>query len=68
MNMLQTQEDHQFEAVICSFTAADQLSINLQAKNATVGEGLKGLWSHLSTLRSDSKYSAFYDNVLQSSQ
>ena len=53
------------------FAAAEQLSINLQAKDTTVGEGLKGarlLRSHLSTLRSDNKFSAFYDDVLQSSQ
>ena len=53
------------------FAAVEQLSINLQAKDTTVGEELKGarlLRSHLSTLRSDDKFSVFYDDVLQSSQ
>ncbi len=53
------------------FSAAEQLSINLQAKDTTVGEGLKGahlLQAHVSILRSDSKFSAFYEDVLQSSQ
>ena len=46
------------------FAAAEQLSINHQAKDTTVGEGLKGarlLRSHLST---DDKFSAFYNDVL----
>ena len=49
------------------FAAVEQLSINLQAKDTTVGEELKGarlLRSHLSTLRSDDKFSVFYDDVL----
>ncbi len=38
---------------------------------SAVGEGLKGahlLQAHVSILRSDSKFSAFYEDVLQSSQ
>ena len=53
------------------FAAAEQLSINLQSKDTTVGEGLKGarlLRSHLLSLRSDEKFSVFYDDVLRSSQ
>ncbi len=53
------------------FAAAEQLSIDLQAKDTTAGEGLKGahlLQAHVSILRSDSKFSAFYEDVLQSSQ
>ena len=53
------------------FAAAEQLSINLQCKDTTVGEGLKGarlLRSHLLSLRSDEKFSVFYDDVLRSSQ
>lgn len=53
------------------FAAAEQLSINLQAKDTTVGEGLLGarlLRSHLSTLRSDDKFTVFYDDILKSSQ
>ncbi len=60
-----------FKLSFVVFAAAEQLSINLQAKDTTVGEGLKGahlLQAHVSILRSDSKFSAFYEDVLQSSQ
>ncbi len=53
------------------FAEAEQLSIHLQAKDTTVGEGLMGahlLQADVSILRSDSKFSAFYEDVLQSSQ
>ena len=42
------------------FAAAEQFSINLQAKDTTVGEGLKGanlLRSYLSSLRDEEKFS-----------
>ena len=53
------------------FVTAEQLSINFQAKDTTVGEGLKDtrlLWSHLSTLRLDDKFSVSYDDIFQFSQ
>ena len=53
------------------FAAAEQFSINLQAKDTTVGEGLKGanlLRSYLSSLRDEEKFSTFYGNVVKSSE
>ena len=52
------------------FSAAEQLSINLQAKDATVQEALHGadlLYSHLNSLRTEEKFNMFYDQVLQES-
>ena len=53
------------------FAAAEQFSINLQAKNTTVSEGLKGaklLHSYYSSIRNDEKFVAFYSSVVSSSQ
>ena len=53
------------------FSAAEQFSINLQAKDTTVGEGLKGaklLSSYYSSMRNEEKFSAFYSSVLSSSE
>ena len=53
------------------FAAAEQFSINLQAKNTTVGEGIKGahlLQSHLSSLRSEEKFTTFYSDVIKLSE
>ena len=53
------------------FSASEQLSINLQAKNITVQEavlGTKLLVSHLKSLRTDSKYDSFYEEVMRTSQ
>ena len=53
------------------FASAEQFSINLQAKDTTVGEGLKGahmLQSHFSSLRSEEKFSSFYSNAVKSSE
>ena len=53
------------------FAAAEQFSINLQAKDTTVGEGVKGahmLQSHLLSLRSEKKFTTFYSDVVKSSE
>ena len=53
------------------FAAAEQFSINLQAKDTTVGEGLRGsqlLSSYYTSLRTDEKFDTFYSSVVNSSQ
>ena len=45
------------------FSSAEQLSLNLQAKDTTAAEGLSGsclLASHYSTLRTEAKYDEFF--------
>ena len=52
------------------FAAAEQFSINLQAKDTTVDEGVKGahlLKLHLSSLRSEEKFTTFYSDIVKSS-
>lgn len=56
-------------AYLC-FSAAEQLSINLQSVDLTVQEALNGarlLRSHLQTLRNDGYFDSFYDSVCQQS-
>ena len=53
------------------FSASEQLSINLQAKDITVQEAVRGaklLVSHLKSLRTDAKYNAFYEEVIRTSE
>lgn len=53
------------------FSASEQLSINLQSKNITVQEAVRGanlLVSHLKSLRTDANYNAFYEEVIGTSQ
>ena len=53
------------------FSACDQLSINLQAKDMTVQEAVRGaklLVTHLQSLRTDTKFNAFYDELLHTSK
>lgn len=53
------------------FSASEQLSINLQAKNFTVQEAVHGaklLVSNLKSLRTDARYNAFYKEVIRTSQ
>ena len=52
------------------FSAAEQLSINLQAKDITVAEGIRGahlLRSHYTSMRSDESFATFYQDTLKSS-
>ena len=52
------------------FSAAEQLSTNLQAKNITIQEATHGaalLTSHMSSLRNESKFNCFYQEVLEKS-
>ena len=53
------------------FSAAEQFSTNLQAKDTTVAEGTRGallLRSHYSSLRSEAAFTTFYQAVLESSR
>ena len=53
------------------FSAAEQLSINLQAKDITVQESLNGgqlLANHFNSLRTETKFDHFYDQVVRDSQ
>ena len=53
------------------FASAEQFSINLRAKDTTVGEGVKGvhlLRSNLSSLRNEVKLTTFYDDIVTSSE
>ena len=53
------------------FSASEQLSINLQAKDTTVQEAVHGaklLVSHLKSLRTNAKFNAFYEEVIHTSQ
>ena len=49
------------------FSAAKQLSINLQAKDTTVSEGAHLLKSHFTSMRSDTFFANFYQDTLTSS-
>ena len=52
------------------FSAAEQFSTNLQAKDITVAEGTRGarlLTSHYTSLRSEAAFTTFYQDVLKSS-
>lgn len=52
------------------FSASEQLSINLQAKDTTVQEAVRGsrlLTTHLRSLRDESKFDSFYDTVVRES-
>ena len=52
------------------FSAAEQFSINLQAKNITVQEAIHGaelLVHHLKSNRTESKFDLFYDQVIKQS-
>ena len=49
-------------------SAAEQLSVNLQAKDITVQEAINGaklLTTHLMSLRNEVKFNIFYDRVCQ---
>ena len=53
------------------FAAAEQFSINLQAKDTTVTEGIKGanlLKLHYTSMRTDESFSTFYQGVLKESE
>ena len=50
------------------FSAAEQLSVNLQAKDITVQEAINGaklLTTHLMSLRNEVRFNIFYDRVCQ---
>ena len=52
------------------FSAAEQFSTNLQAKDTTIAEGTRGallLRSHYTSLRTEAAFTAFYQNVVKSS-
>ena len=52
------------------FSAAEQVSINIQAKNIIVQEAVCGarlLISHLSSMRNDVKFNNFYCEVIHES-
>ena len=53
------------------FSASEQLSINLQAKDTTVQEAVRGsllLATHFRSLRDESKFNNFYDAVVRESR
>ena len=53
------------------FAAAEQFSINLQARDTTVTEGIKGanlLKFHYTSMRTDKAFSTFYQGVLKESE
>ena len=53
------------------FSAAEQFSINLQAKDTTIAEGLKGaslLKSHYTSMRTEVAFTTFYQDTLKSSK
>ena len=53
------------------FSASEQLSINLQAKDTTVQEAVRGsllLTTHFRSLRDESKFNNFYDAVVRESR
>ena len=53
------------------FSASEQLSINLQAKDTTVQEAVRGsllLTTHFRSLRDESKFNNFYDVVVRESR
>ena len=50
------------------FSAAEQLSVNLQAKDITIQEAINGaklLTTHLKSLRNEARFNIFYDRVCQ---
>ena len=50
------------------FSAAEQLSINMQAKDITIQEAINGaklLTTHFKSLRNEAKFDFFYDRVCQ---
>ena len=52
------------------FSAAEQVSINIQAKDITVQEAVRGaqlLKTHLSSMRNEAKFESFYSEVLRDS-
>ena len=53
------------------FSAAEQFSINLQAKDTTIAEGLRGaslLKSHYTSMRTEAAFTTFYQDTLKSSK
>ena len=49
------------------FLAAEQLSINMQAKDITIQEAINGaklLTTHFKSLRNEAKFDFFYDRVI----
>ena len=53
------------------FSATEQLSTNLQSKDITIQEAIKGatlLSSYLKSIRSEEKFNDFYDKVLHESK
>jgi len=53
------------------FAAAEQFSVNLQAKDTTVGDGFKGaklLSTYYSSMRNDEKFVTSYTSVVSSSE
>ena len=53
------------------FASAEQFSINLQAKDTTVAEGIKGanlLKFHYTAMRTDESFATFYQAVLTESE
>lgn len=53
------------------FSASEQLSINLQAKDITIQEAVRGarlLTAHLKSLRNESHFTSFYDGVYRDSR
>jgi len=52
------------------FSAAEQVSINIQAKDITVQEAVRGaqlLIRHLSSMRNEAKFDSFYSEVIRKS-
>ena len=53
------------------FSAAEQFSVNLQAKDTTISEGIKGanlLKRHYTLMRTDESFSTFYQGILKESE
>jgi len=52
------------------FSAAEQVSINIQAKDITVQEAVRGAWlliTHLSFMRNEANFNSFYSEVIRES-
>lgn len=52
------------------FSAVEQFSVNLQAKDTTIAEGVRGallLKTHFDSMRTDADFGRFYHNILDSS-
>jgi len=59
-----------FNLALLVFSSAEQFSTNLQAKNITIQEATSGatlLISHLKSLRTESKFNTWYEEVLEKS-